>query len=678
MRRLPGRCPPFPRGRLLAAALACWAGVPTAGVWAQVVAAREAPAQVVAGREALTADLGGPWKFRAGDSAAWSRPDLDDAAWTTIVLPGEPSRPHGGVSWLRRLVRVDGDSPLAVGVGPAHDAYEVFANGVRIGQYGTVAPHPVPAAPAPRWYEVPPGTVQDGRIVLAIRLWTSPTSARLFTGSEPLVGGPLIVGPASAVRDRIDLIVARHVSSEIPILVVVAIAFFVGLYHLHLYRRRRELAEYLWYGCVCLGSAAFLWAFAFVTYRAGEGFLPGARLVNALSSLTWFAIIGFITRLFEYRLRPWQRAYQRAQLAFAAAFALPLSFDVMLLLSLVAVYQMLPGFFAIAWLTVRKAWQGHPEARTIGIGLGVSTAAVFYDNVVVWMFGAETMRLEPFGFAAVILAMALSLANRFVRLYGALDERNATLARFNASATRFVPDEFLGLLGRGSIVDIERGDHIQREMSVLFSDVRGFTTLVEAMGEAESFRFINEYLESMEVPILAAGGFINQYTGDAIMALFDGTADRAVRGAIGMAAAVGPFNERRTARGFPAIRIGIGIESGPLMLGTIGGSRRLDCGVISDTVNTAARIESLTQRYGCTLIVGEGTWRRIPDGQRPLARAVGRVRPKGKTEAVTLYDLLDAEPEERRAAKVATRPLFDEGWNAFVAGDFTAARRAFG
>jgi class 3 adenylate cyclase len=414
-----------------------------------------------------------------------------------------------------------------------------------------------------------------------------------------------------------------------------------------------------------------------VTYSAGERFETGARLVNMISSLTWFGIIGFVSRILAYELKPWQRLYMRAQLVFAAIFLLPIAFDTMLLVSLVAVYQMLPGFIAVLVLIARRAWNGHAEARTISIGFAIAVAAVIYDNIIVWMMGSESMRLEPFGLAAVILAMALSLANRFTRLYGDLDERNATLARFNASATRFVPDEFLSLLGRGSVVEIQRGDHVQRQMGVLFSDIRGFTTLVESMGEQESFRFINEYLESMEVPIVGAGGFINQYIGDAIMALFDKAPERSVQAALGLAAAVAPFNARRATRGFPPIRIGVGIESGPLMLGTIGGSRRLDCGVISDTVNTAARIESLTSTFGATVLVGEDVWGRLAPNAKPESRVIGRVRPKGKDQAVTIRELLDAEPEERRVLKLATRETFESGWTAYAAGAFGEAMARF-
>ncbi len=99
---------------------------------------------------------------------------------------------------------------------------------------------------------------------------------------------------------------------------------------------------------------------------------------------------------------------------------------------------------------------------------------------------------------------------------------------------RFVPNQFLQLLENESIVDVKLGDRVQLEMSILFSDIRDFTTLSEGMTPEDNFKFINAYLSRMESAILDNNGFIDKYIGDAIMALFGGDADNAIKGGIGI------------------------------------------------------------------------------------------------------------------------------------------------
>ncbi len=181
-----------------------------------------------------------------------------------------------------------------------------------------------------------------------------------------------------------------------------------------------------------------------------------------------------------------------------------------------------------------------------------------------------------------------------------LDRRNRDLAEMNRATSRFVPFQFLELLKKQSIREIVRGDQIQLDISIMFADIRGFTTMAERMGPAATFAFINRYLGHMDAEIHREQGFINDFFGDGIMALFHVSADAALRAALGMLAAVQSFNETLHAEGEQPIRVGIGLNSGPLMLGTIGGEQRLSCTVVGDPANLAARVEGMTKLYGAS------------------------------------------------------------------------------
>lgn len=270
------------------------------------------------------------------------------------------------------------------------------------------------------------------------------------------------------------------------------------------------------------------------------------------------------------------------------------------------------------------------------------------------------------GFNHMTTSLAQTLSN--------LDERNRELAELNEAAQRFVPFEFLKLLNRESLREVRRGDQVELEISVLFSDIRGFTPLAERLGPEATFRLINRYLGLMDPEIHSRGGFINDYLGDGIMALFNTGARDAVDAGVSMLRAVERLNTELRSEGADPIRVGIGIHTGRLMLGTLGGQQRLDCPVIGDPANLASRVEGMTKLYGARMLVTEETMRALVDPDRFDHRELDRVRAKGKTEPVTVYEVLDGPVDE---AKVETRRGFALGLEAFRAGRFEDARVRF-
>jgi len=234
------------------------------------------------------------------------------------------------------------------------------------------------------------------------------------------------------------------------------------------------------------------------------------------------------------------------------------------------------------------------------------------------------------------------------------------LSELNQAFERFVPRQFLQFLDKESIVDVKLGDQVQQKMSVLFSDIRDFTTLSESMTSQDNFNFINSYLSRMEPAITANQGFIDKYIGDAIMALFSGEADNAVKAGIDMLHRLAEYNQHRITSGYVPIKIGIGINTGSLMLGTVGAKNRMDSTVISDAVNLSSRIESLTKKYGVSILISHQTFQSLPDSNQYAIRLIDRVKVKGKSKTVSIFEVFDADPPETYEGKVATRTLFEE------------------
>ncbi|MBL0209779.1 MAG: bacteriohemerythrin [Holophagaceae bacterium] len=225
---------------------------------------------------------------------------------------------------------------------------------------------------------------------------------------------------------------------------------------------------------------------------------------------------------------------------------------------------------------------------------------------------------------------------------------------------RFVPHQLIRLLHAESILDLELGSQIEKTMTILFSDIRDFTRLSESMSPQQTFSFINSYLGEMEPVISRHGGIVDKYIGDAIMALFPSGADKGLHSAIGMLAQLQTYNEGRMRAGYSPIRIGIGLNTGIVMLGTVGGTQRMEGTVLSDAVNLAARLEATTKVYQTPLLISEHTLYALADESGYCIRFLDRIRVKGKSHPQSVYEVFDNDSQQTRTGKMATRTLFEE------------------
>lgn len=226
--------------------------------------------------------------------------------------------------------------------------------------------------------------------------------------------------------------------------------------------------------------------------------------------------------------------------------------------------------------------------------------------------------------------------------------------------SRFVPQEFIKLMGKDNIMRVELGDHIEMTMTILFSDIRDFTSISEGMTPRDNFTFLNSYLERMEGVVAGSGGIIDKYIGDAIMALFPKGADSALKGAISMLEELEAYNSELKKAGQKPIKIGIGLNTGLMMLGIIGGRHHMESTVISDAVNLASRIESMTKNYMTPLLISEHTYYNLNDPSLYCIRFVDRVKVKGKEQCQSIYEVFDNDPQTLRDAKKKTRAIFEE------------------
>ncbi|MEM9935548.1 MAG: adenylate/guanylate cyclase domain-containing protein, partial [Bacteroidota bacterium] len=251
------------------------------------------------------------------------------------------------------------------------------------------------------------------------------------------------------------------------------------------------------------------------------------------------------------------------------------------------------------------------------------------------------------------------------------------LRHINTAYGKFVPREFLTSLGHDSILDARLGDGVEKEFTVFFSDIRSYTTISEQMTPKENFDFLNAYLGRVGPIIKKKYGFVNQYFGDGIMALFPRKAADAVQAAISIQKTLDSYNEERLAKNRIPVHVGIGLHTGPLMMGIIGDSMRMDAAVVSDTVNTASRMEGLTKHYHSRIIISEDTFKGLEEPQKIHHRFLGKVVVKGRKGVLGIYDVFEGDREEIAVQKMDSLSVFEQAVDAYYEKNFKEAMQAF-
>ena len=206
-----------------------------------------------------------------------------------------------------------------------------------------------------------------------------------------------------------------------------------------------------------------------------------------------------------------------------------------------------------------------------------------------------------------ISALRKRLQTENLDLEQRVNERTFELIKLNRAFERFVPQEFLEILDKKSVLEVQLGDHLQLDMSIMFTDIRSFTSLSEQMSPQENFDFINSYLDKVCPTVMNHGGIIDKYIGDAILALFKNHPENSLIAAISIGQELSDYNVYRVGKGFSPVRNGTGIHTGPMMLGIIGEENRLQNTVISDSVNLASRVQDLTKVFGAKILLTSDT-----------------------------------------------------------------------
>ena len=372
--------------------------------------------------DSLQLDSG--WRFRPGDDLAWANPDFDDRSWVSIEVPGAWGRQgYGEVEvawyrWRRQLGRPTQDPlpPLGLAIGNVSTGYEVYAGGQLLG--GIAGPPPAMAYDRHAIYPIPESAIQpDGTLVLAVRVWRAAAVGQRSGGLRQ----PPRLGPLLELSRR-----GWQVQLPKGILVILFVA--VGLHHLLLFARRPHRKAYLWYALLVLSTALYTFLKLQARFALSDDYLALKEIEYATSFTVPALAIQFLWTLLRRPIGPLLRFYQLSHPLLGLAAALTPGLE----LNLAIFGFWLPWasltFVVVVPVLLRYALAGDLEARTVLLG-GLALGVTFVYDLLAGNNLVPQVYLSPYGLAALMLSMSVSLANRFERVHRQLDLLTSDLER---------------------------------------------------------------------------------------------------------------------------------------------------------------------------------------------------------------------------------------------------------
>ncbi|MCK4517101.1 MAG: adenylate/guanylate cyclase domain-containing protein, partial [Spirochaetaceae bacterium] len=419
-----------------------------------------------------------------------------------------------------------------------------------------------------------------------------------------------------------------------------------GFYHVIIFSMRRHDTTPLIFGGASIWLAIRVLVVGqtlITTFFPGLPFGVHLDLVHISGSIPIALMILFMEHLFrEERVRIVGLVLVAVNLAYTLFVIAAPTWVYVTILPYYQIAMLASGVYIIA-VVVRAIVHRRRASVPFGLTFAVLFAASLNDMLSDrFLFG--TPFLSQYAMLFVVFAQAVLLARLFVLALRESEQHAAFLQRVNDAMERFVPREFLHFLNRETVTDVQLGDHVSVDMTVMFVDIRSFTKRVDAMEPAETFSFLNDYLAAVGPIIRRNGGFVDKYLGDGIMALFSESPESAVKAGVTILKVLRRFNERIIERGQDEVRIGIGVHTGELMLGTIGETRRIDSTVISPVVNVAKRIEEQTKELGVSFAISGAVAEHIEDRSAYRLADRGAITLRGVSEPV---EILQVEPKEQ-------------------------------
>ncbi len=614
--------------------------------------------------------LGGEWNF------LWKKfqtnPQNEDfsliqsgVSWNRQTLANGEKIPSYGFGTYQLKVSLDHvPHEYSLKINGISGAYELYINGKKIGGQGIIGKNSIDMIPSivPKIYDL--GTFDKPEMNISILVSN-------YHHSKGGIWEPILLGTKAQIHSLSTMQFIQYAF-------IVGALFIISLYYFAMYSFSTRNLSPLYFGGFCLMVAIYF----FITNESILYFLNPDFSIHAKYWIEYMNLIGatLFGVLYFYETYP-EAFYSKfiyailILLGIVAAFVI--LFPIGIYTEIIPFLQLIMAI-AIVYIGVSLfllAWKLKDGTSIFFVGVLLFSITVCVDIFAQWGW-IQTIPWTPWGVMMFVFSQGFLLSKNFNLSMNTVFQLTNELMQTSEAYARFVPKEFLAFLGKSEVTNIRLGDVVKKEASVLFCDIRSFTSLTEKSEPSELFLFLNSYFDQMNKLIIKHNGIIDKYIGDAILAVFPEKPEDALYCAIDMQKIL---NDTFFSLGDQETKIeaGIALHFGELLLGVIGGEKLLQTTVISDTVNTCSRLQSLTKTYGSSIIISETILQNLDDPSLFHFRFLDYARVAGKSESIFICEVYDHESEIQKKLKQITREAFDRAVTIYQSGEYTKAWQMF-
>lgn len=269
------------------------------------------------------------------------------------------------------------------------------------------------------------------------------------------------------------------------------------------------------------------------------------------------------------------------------------------------------------------------------------------------------------------------LGDRFNMMAGSIHQYIQEVTKLSNAYFRFVPQQFLKVLGKTNMTQVKLGEQQNRSMTILVCNMRGFNEMSAVLSTEANFQFINSFLKQFGPVIREHGGFTSRYLGPGMLTMFPNEASASLKAAMRLRMTLESYNADRERHQLAPVDIGIAVHSGDVMLGIIGEEQRMEGSVVSNHVQLTLDLEKLSAKLGVNILLTEHTLRMLGRSATEACRNLGMLQIDRDHEPVQLYDWYEGDPEHIQKLKDETKKQFEAAVEAFRNGRFYDAREGF-
>ncbi|MDO6392883.1 adenylate/guanylate cyclase domain-containing protein [Leptospira santarosai] len=469
-----------------------------------------------------------------------------------------------------------------------------------------------------------------------------------------------------------------------------------GVYYVLFYTMRRRDSYYLYFGLFLFVSSIYFFSSSDLVFRKFVN--PNSQIDSSPFFRVEYSFSILILPFFYYFLKNYFYREERSNIIpnffvallvglFFAIFISPFSWVHVVL----KISQISTAFFLIYILffliqTVRKNKQ---DSGKILAGISVCIVFKVWDSLnSIFKIFESNYSFFPIVYLLFVVMIISTLISKYIQLYKDAELLNKELSDQKDAFYRFVPVDFIRILDKESPVSISIGYNKEKSMTILVSDIRNFTNVLETIPSDQTIAFLNSYLSEMEKIVYEAAGFVDQYSGDSILALFAdyservekenfNSADNAVEAALKMVSLIRSKRIQKSCSIPWNLEVGIGINTGSLILGTVGNERRIDTNTVGDAIQLTSKLQSLTYLYQGRILISHHTYLRLHRMSEIGIRMIDSAFIKGRSRPVDIYEVFESDPEEIREFKLKTSDLLSQGIFEYRSGKFGEAAKIF-